>query len=155
MSQVKISIGLRKEPSRRWQWHQLFVPSQKIGENEALKILQEVNAQEAYQRGLSMQKKDGANGIAELVVDVASWGEGGAWEMEVLEQTATTYFFNVTRCPYFDKYEELDLAEYGVGLSCCRDEPFARGFNPNLRLVRSQTIMEGAEYCDFRYYLDA
>ena len=129
--------------------------SEKIGKNEALKILQEVNEQEAYQRGQNIQKKEGGNGIAELVIDVASWGEGGAWEMEVLEQTATTYFFNVTRCPYFEKYKELGLAEYGVGLSCCRDEPFAHGFNPKLRLVRTETIMEGAEHCDFRYYLDA
>ncbi len=102
-----------------------------------------------------MQKKDDGNGIAELVIDVAGWGEGGPWEMEVIERTASTYFFNVTRCLYYEKYEELGLAEYGVGLSCCRDEPFARGFNPNLRLARTQTIMEGADHCDFRYCLDA
>ncbi len=128
--------------------------AEKIGKKEALKILQEVNEQEAYQRGRSVQTNDGANGIAALAIDVASWGEGGVWEMEVLEQTDTTYFFNVTRCPYYEKYRELGLADYGVGLSCCRDEPFARGFNPNLKLVRTQTIMEGAGYCDFRYYLD-
>ena len=34
-----------------------------------------------------------------------------------------------------------------------RDEPFARGFNPQLRLERTKTIMEGADHCDFRYYL--
>ena len=128
--------------------------AEKIGKQEALELLQEVNEQEAYQRGQSMQKTEGAIGIAELVIDVASWGEGGTWEMEVLEQTETTYFFNVTRCPYYEKYRELGLGEYGVGLSCCRDEPFARGFNPNLRLVRTQTIMEGANHCDFRYYLE-
>ena len=119
-----------------------------------MNILQVVNEQEAYQRGKRLQKKDGENGIPELVIDVASWGEGGAWEMEVLEQTETTYFFNVTRCPYYEKYKEMGLAEFGVGLSCCRDEPFARGFNPNLKLVRTQTIMEGGYCCDFRYYLD-
>jgi hypothetical protein len=46
------------------------------------------------------------------------------------------------------------LAQFGVGLSCCRDAPFARGFNPQLKLVRTQTIMEGADHCDFRYYLE-
>jgi hypothetical protein len=34
-----------------------------------------------------------------------------------------------------------------------RDE--ARGFNPQLKLVRTKTIMEGADHCDFRYYLRA
>ncbi|MCP4899587.1 MAG: L-2-amino-thiazoline-4-carboxylic acid hydrolase, partial [bacterium] len=44
--------------------------------------------------------------------------------------------------------------EYGVGFSCCRDEPHARGFNPRLRLERTKTLMEGADHCDFRYSLE-
>ena len=128
--------------------------AQRIGWDEALAILQEVNQQEAFQRGKIMAEKMKRNGIEELVDDVAGWGRGGILEMEVLEQTPTTYFFNVTRCPYYDKYKELGLEEFGVGFSCCRDKPFARGFNFQLRLERTKTIMEGAEYCDFRYYLD-
>lgn len=127
--------------------------SQRIGKDEALAILKEVNQQEAFQRGQSMIRIEGQNGIEELVKDVDSWGVGGVWEMEVLEQTSTTYFFNVFRCPYYEKYLELGVEEFGVALSCCRDEPFARGFNPRLQLVRTKTIMEGADHCDFRYYL--
>ena len=127
--------------------------SQRIGRDEALAILQEVNQQEAFQRGGSMAEKMDRKGIEELVDEVAGWGRGGVWEMDVLEQTSTTYFFNVTRCPYYEKYRELGLEEFGVGFSCCRDEPFARGFNPQLRLERTKTIMEGADHCDFRYYL--
>lgn len=127
--------------------------ARRIGRDEALAILKEVNEQEAFQRGQNMRKAEKQNGIAELADEVATWGEGGIWEMDVLEQTPTTYFFNVFGCPYYEKYRELGLDEFGVELSCCRDEPFARGFNPRLKLVRTQTIMEGADYCDFRYYL--
>jgi hypothetical protein len=126
-----------------------------IGKDEALKILKEVNQQEAFQRGQDLMRSEEQNGIEELKKDVATWGEGGVWEMDVLEETSTTYFFNVFRCPYYEKYKELGLDEFGVELSCCRDEPFARGFNPRLKLVRSKTIMEGADYCDFRYYLQS
>jgi hypothetical protein len=129
--------------------------SQRIGREEALAILQEVNQQEAFQRGQSMVEKEGQNGIEELVNEVAGWGEGGVWEMDLIEHTPTTYFFNVTRCPYYEKYRELGLEEFGVAFSCCRDEPFARGFNPQLKLVRTKTIMEGADHCDFRYYLSS
>jgi len=127
--------------------------SQRIGKGEALAILKEVNQQEAFQRGQNMMRAEGQNGIEELVKDVDSWGVGGIWEMDVLEQTSTNYFFNVLRCPYYEKYRELGLDEFGVEFSCCRDEPFARGFNPRLKLVRTKTIMEGADFCDFRYYL--
>lgn len=128
--------------------------SERIGREEALAILIEVNQDEAYRRGKAMAGQPGGNGIEELTRDVAGWGRGGRWEMEVLEQTSTRFFFNVTRCPYRDQYRELGLEDLGVGFSCCRDEPFARGFNPRLRLVRTRTLMEGAAHCDFRYYLD-
>ncbi len=128
--------------------------TQRIGKEGALAILREINQQEAFQRGQSMRKSDSQNGIDELVDEVDTWGEGGIWEMDVLEQTPTTYFFNVTRCPYYEKYRELGLEEFGVEFSCCRDEPFARGFNPRLILMRTKTIMEGADHCDFQYYLN-
>ncbi len=127
--------------------------SKRIGKDEAFLILKEINEQEAFQRGQDMMKSEEQNGIEGLINEVASWEEGTIWEMDVLEQSSTTYFFNVHRCPYYEKYRKLGLDELGVELSCCRDEPFARGFNPRLKLVRSKTIMEGADYCDFRYYL--
>lgn len=128
--------------------------AQRIGMESALAILREVNRQEAFKRGQCMRKSGGQNGIDELVEEVATWGEGGMWEMEVLERTPTTYFFNVTRCPYNEKYRGLGLEEFGVEFSCCRDEPFASGFNPRLVLMRTKTIMEGADHCDFQYYLN-
>lgn len=126
----------------------------KIGRDEALALLARVNEQEALARGRDQRPAEGENGIPELVADVAGWGEGGVWEMDVLEETSTTYHFDVTRCPYHDLYRELGLVELGVAMSCCRDAPHARGFNPRLRLARTKTLMEGDKVCDFRYDLD-
>ena len=128
--------------------------SERIGKAEALAILQEVNEKEAFRCGQNMRDEKSPNGIEELINEVAAWGDGEMWKMDVLEQTPTTYFFNVTRCPYYEKYLELGLEEFGMELSCCRDKYFARGFNPNLRLVRKKTIMDGFDYCDFQYYLE-
>lgn len=127
--------------------------SLKTGTDEALHILRKVNEQEAFLRGQAMARTMSGNGIEALAEEVASWGKGGDWQMDILEQTPATYFFNVLRCPYYEKYKELGIEEFGVAFSCCRDEPFARGFNPRLKLVRSTTIMEGGDCCDFRYYL--
>lgn len=126
----------------------------RIGWDEAVSILIEINQDEGFRRGRRIAQDFGGNGIVELARDVDEWGLGGAWEMEVLERTESTYSFNVTRCPYFELYRELGMEELGVALSCCRDEPFARGFNPRLRLTRTRTIMEGANHCDFRYSLE-
>ena len=126
---------------------------EKLGQDEALALLRSVNETEAFQRGQSMANPDKPNTIDDVVDEVATWGDGGVWEMDVLERTSKTYAFNVIRCPYYEKYKELGLEEFGVAFSCCRDEPFARGFSPQLRLERTKTIMEGADYCDFRYSL--
>ena len=126
----------------------------RIGREDALALLTEVNQKEAFDRGRTAAEESGRNGIDELVEDVAGWGVGGTMELDVVKRTPTTFFFDVTRCPYFETYRELGLEQYGVAFSCCRDEPFARGFNPRLRLERTQTIMEGSDRCDFRYHLE-
>ncbi|MEO0547843.1 MAG: L-2-amino-thiazoline-4-carboxylic acid hydrolase [Pseudomonadota bacterium] len=45
----------------------------------------------------------------------------------------------------------MGMAEVGHILSCRRDGTFCTGYNPNIKLDRTQTIMQGASYCDFRY----
>jgi hypothetical protein len=51
-------------------------------------------------------------------------------------------------------YRALGIPELGSVLSCGRDFALGEGFNPNLTLTRTQTIMEGAPFCDFRYRLE-
>lgn len=48
-------------------------------------------------------------------------------------------------------YRDLGVPELGVLLSCNRDHALIEGFSDNVTLTRTQTIMEGAPYCDFRF----
>jgi hypothetical protein len=82
---------------------------------------------------------------------VELWSQGGALEIEMLEQTEESVSFNVTRCKYAEMYRGLGIAEFGRVLSCSRDFALVKGFNPDIELKRTQTIMEGAPYCDFRF----
>ncbi len=82
------------------------------------------------------------------------WTRGGALEIEVKEQTDTTFVFNVVRCRYAETYRAMGLADIGPLLSCQRDGSFCEGYDPKLRLERTQTIMQGASHCDFRYTYD-
>ncbi|MCF8137903.1 MAG: L-2-amino-thiazoline-4-carboxylic acid hydrolase [Desulfotignum sp.] len=127
---------------------------QKIGLDTAKAVVQKIheNASRAYGRACAQEKK--SNTMADLAEVVSSWAKGNALEEDVIELTETRYAFSVTRCRYAEKYRELGMAEFGYCLSCCRDEPFAEGFNPDIRFERCQTIMEGAPYCDFKFTLD-
>jgi hypothetical protein len=79
------------------------------------------------------------------------WTKGGALEIEVKEQTGQSFVFNVTRCRYAETYKAMGLAEIGHLLSCNRDGAFCEGYDPKLKLERTQTIMQGASHCDFKY----
>jgi hypothetical protein len=48
-------------------------------------------------------------------------------------------------------YHRLGVPWLGRLLSCNRDYALIEGFNPDVKLLRTQTIMEGASYCDFRF----
>ncbi|WP_413205092.1 L-2-amino-thiazoline-4-carboxylic acid hydrolase [Rhodospirillum sp. A1_3_36] len=81
------------------------------------------------------------------------WTRGGALETTTREQTEEVLRFDVTRCRYAEMYREMGVAEIGDLLSCRRDATMIVGFNPEAQLERTQTIMGGADHCDFCYSL--
>jgi L-2-amino-thiazoline-4-carboxylic acid hydrolase len=78
-------------------------------------------------------------------------GPGGGIDIEVLAQDADRFEFDVTRCGYAELYKQWGLSELGFQLQCSRDHAMLRGFNDDFALERSQTIMQGAACCDFRF----
>ena len=79
------------------------------------------------------------------------WTAGGALEKDYLKKTDREYHFNVTKCRYAEMYREMGLGHIGHLLSCNRDAVFVEGYDPRIKLDRTQTIMKGASHCDFRY----
>ena len=79
------------------------------------------------------------------------WTKGGALEIEVKEQGDNSFTFNVVRCRYAETYKAMGLGEIGHLLSCNRDGAFCEGYDPKLKLERTQTIMQGASHCNFHY----
>lgn len=79
------------------------------------------------------------------------WGGGGSLDVETITATDDHLDFNVTRCAYAELYKSLGLADIGFMVHCARDYAMIDGFNPGLELARTQTVMEGATHCDFRF----
>jgi len=82
------------------------------------------------------------------------WTAEDALAIDVVKSTPTEFHFNVTRCRYAEMYRELGIPELGAILSCNRDGAFCEGFDPRLKMARTQTLMGGASHCDFRYRMD-
>jgi len=79
------------------------------------------------------------------------WTGEDALHIERLESAPNEFNFNVTRCRYAEMYRGMGLTELGAVLSCNRDGAFCQGYDPKLKLTRTQTLMDGATHCDFRY----
>ncbi|MET4172227.1 hypothetical protein ABIB99_003318 [Bradyrhizobium sp. LA6.1] len=84
-----------------------------------------------------------------------TYARDDALAYDIVEQTADTFAFDVTRCAYAEFYKALGEPELGFLLVCTADFATAEGFGPDVRLTRTQTIMQGASHCDFRYRRDA
>jgi hypothetical protein len=81
----------------------------------------------------------------------ATYARDGALDYRVIEQSEDAFEFDVTRCRYAEFYQELGEPELGFLLVCSADFSVAEGFGPDVKLTRTQTIMQGAGHCDFRY----
>jgi hypothetical protein len=81
----------------------------------------------------------------------AAFAKGDAITYTLHSQSQDRYEIDVTRCRYAQFYQELGEPELGFLLVCSLDFPFAEGADPDIRLTRTQTIMQGASHCDFRY----
>jgi hypothetical protein len=81
----------------------------------------------------------------------ATYARDDALDYRVIEQSEDAFEFDVTRCRYAEFYQELGEPELGFLLVCSADFSVAEGFGPDVKLTRTQTIMQGAGHCDFRY----
>lgn len=123
----------------------------KFGADETREVATEVITRLARQQGREFAERIGAQDLKSFAGNKDAWRRHGALEIEVLESTEDTYSFNVTRCRYAEMYRELGYGDLGDIFSCTRDFEFSKGFNPDVELSRTQTIMKGAPHCNFRY----
>ena len=127
---------------------------ERLGSKRARDILREIVSKAAIEQGANLAAQiDGNPDLMDFFDILALWTRDGALELDVLEKSTNILNFNVKRCRYAEMYREMGVEEIGDLLSCQRDGDFCIGYNDNIELNRTQTIMGGASYCDFRYRL--
>ena len=76
---------------------------------------------------------------------------GSDIDVQMLTMSPEAMDFNVTGCRYADFFRQLGEPELGAVLLCEGDDHIVEVGSPEVSLTRTQTIMKGAAYCDFRY----
>ena len=123
-----------------------------LGETQARLILRRAIRRAAIEAGAEMaQRAEGGADLESFKAIQHLWTEDDALTIEVLEDKPGVFDFNVKRCRYAETYRAMGLGAIGELLSCNRDGAFCEGYDPRIKLTRTQTIMGGASHCDFRY----
>ena len=123
-----------------------------IGETRAKALIARAIRQAAIEAGKDFAGKTPGGVNLETFQDIQRlWTKDDALRIETLKATSEVFEFNVRRCRYAESYKAMGLADIVPLLSCNRDGAFCEGYDPRIKLTRTQTIMEGASHCDFRY----
>ena len=123
---------------------------EEFGRERTLEVTEKVIKSLARQMGERLKVMTGGDTLEHFEKAVPIFGQGPDHE-EILEATPRKLSINVFRCKYAEMYRKHGLEDVGYLLSCGRDYALMEGFNPKIRFVRTQTVMEGAPFCDMRY----
>lgn len=147
-----IPILLRRKIEAMILKHVLDVITERTSREEGEAVIGETCSRSAIEQGQHLAAMlDHPPDLTDFAAIQPAWTREGALEIETLEATEEKMDFNVTRCRYSEMYREMGLGDIGHLLSCNRDGDFCIGYNPEIELTRTQTIMKGAPHCDFRY----
>ena len=149
-----IGVLTRREVEARLLAPLVAALAREFGEGRVLRVIRETIVSIARAQGAELARAMGGDSLSKFRESLVHWTKGKALEIDVLEEGERLFAYNVTRCRYAEMYRDLGIPWLGPVLSCSRDFALIEGFNPRIRLTRTQTLMEGAPFCDFRYRLE-
>jgi len=147
----EIGVLKRREIEARILMPVLQALGAEFGKDRVFEVARRVIVDVARDQGRQVAERVGGSSLTHFATALEDWKKGDAYRMDVVRQDAERFEFNVTRCRYAEMYRALGIPEVGALLSCNRDFALIEGFNPDVKLQRTQTIMEGASHCDFRF----
>lgn len=152
---ARIGVLTRREVEARILAPIIDALGDAFGREAVIAVVRDAIIRIAQEQGGQLAATMGSDDLPAFAETLRFWTQDNALELEVLSQDGERFDFNVTRCRYAELYRSLGIPELGAVLSCNRDWALIQGFNPAIDLERTQTIMQGAAYCDFRYRRNA
>ena len=70
---------------------------------------------------------------------------------DIVKDSETAFEVRVCECLWASTFRAADAADLGYSWVCRPDFAMARAFNPDLRLRRDRTLMQGATRCNHRW----
>ena len=123
-----------------------------VGLDRARAMLKEAVNEFASRLGREIAQGPGSGPLDKLRNFFPAFTDGDALEIEPIQTAKTNLTFKVRRCKYAEFFREFSDPEFGRLMVCGIDPPMTAAIDANLKLERKQTLMEGADHCDFHWY---
>ena len=125
---------------------------ERVGRTTANEVISASIRRSAIAQARQFADKEPAGTSLETFAELYKhWTAEDALTIDVKRRDAEGFDFDVKRCRYSEMYREMGLGDIGHLLSCNRDGAFCEGYDPAIKFTRTQTLMQGASHCDFRY----
>ncbi len=148
---ARIGVLTRREVEARMLAPLIEALGAEFGRERVVEVVRATIVRIAQEQGAALAASMGSDGLGAFAESLDAWMRDDAMEIEILEQGEDVLNYNVTRCRYAELYRALGVPELGAVFSCNRDAALIEGFNPGVEFTRTQTLMQGAPFCDFRY----
>jgi hypothetical protein len=133
---VELGKGLKKE----------------LGDKEAIALIKKIADTDAINRGKAQAEQADKNDLQAFVKPFKDPnGFGNVLTMEIVEDTEDAFEIKVTECLWAEAFKAQKAADIGFAWVCYGDYGWPKGFNPNLKMVRDKTLMQGHDCCNHRY----
>lgn len=125
-----------------------------LGEAEANALVRKALGEQYRKWGERWWRAQAGDDLGDkMAASFEGFAAGEALDYDVVRKAPDAFEVNVTDCRYARFYKEIGAPELGFLLVCSADFAMAEGFGGEVELTRTQTIMQGAGHCDFRYRL--
>jgi hypothetical protein len=73
---------------------------------------------------------------------------------EIVDESDTAVEVRITECLWAKTFREADAVDIGYACICHPDFAMAKAFNPNMRMIRDKTLMQGHTHCNHRWVME-
>lgn len=70
---------------------------------------------------------------------------------DIVQDSDKVFEMRVSECLWAKTFKEANAADIGFKLICSGDYVTAEAFNPNIKLIRDKTLMQGHDCCNHKY----
>lgn len=128
---------------------------QDIGRERLLPMLQGAASRVAVENVRKTAPKPPDNTLAAYAPDMTDHFWSHVLTLDWIERTATAVEIRVTQCLWAETFRSANAAEIGHATICHPDFAATTAYNPNIRMTRTKTLMQGSDCCNHRWVLEA